>query len=99
MTEHDAVLFVVPERPHARERVVRLNARLAPGEATPRRLSRSVGFVPTGPLGPGGGVRAVWLGVLGGLRRGRGVFGALLAGQRTGRCVPAPVSVAAPSKS
>jgi hypothetical protein len=38
-------------------RVGRMNARLAPSEATPRRLSRSIGFVPAGPLGLGGGVR------------------------------------------
>jgi hypothetical protein len=39
------------------ERVGRMNADSPPGEATPRRVSRSIGFVPAVPLGLGGGVR------------------------------------------
>jgi hypothetical protein len=39
------------------ERVARMNAHLPAGGATPRRPSRSIGFVPAAPLGLGGGVR------------------------------------------
>jgi hypothetical protein len=98
--DRDELAWVGARRDFASHgRVVRMNAYLPPGEATPRRLSRSIGFVPAGPLGLGGGVRAVWLGALGALRRGRAVFGARLAGRRTERCVSARVVVAAQSKS
>ena len=39
------------------ERVARMNAHLPAGGATPRRPSRSLGFVPAARLGLGGGVR------------------------------------------